>query len=181
MTALLASKPLRPHSDNAVMSRLSWLGAHLVASATATYGKLGLGFPEARIIFLLGRVGEMAGVRISEALGVDRGGVSRALKSLTAAGLICRAGRSRSVRLTPEGAAIFSQVAAITAQRERLILAGFSPEERTELVKLLDRLLANFPEVARLGQAEGEPPLPSVMPCEQQVARAIAERDQRRR
>jgi DNA-binding MarR family transcriptional regulator len=167
--------------DNAVMSRLSWLGAHLVASATATYSKLGLGFPEARIIFLLGRAGDLNGVRISGALGVDRGGVSRALKSLTAAGLICRSGRSHNVRLTPEGVAIFAQVAGITEQREGLILAGFSPADRAQLVGLLDRLLANFPEVARLGQAEGEPPLPGVMPCEQEVARAIAERQLHRR
>jgi DNA-binding MarR family transcriptional regulator len=177
MTALPASKPLSPQLDNAVMSRLSWLGAHLVASATATYGRLGIGFPEARIIFILGRAGQLTGVRISEALGVDRGGVSRALKSLTAAGLICRSGRTRGVRLTAEGVDIFGQVAAITEQRERFILAGFSPKERAELVAYLDRLLANFPEVAWLGQAEGEPPLPRVMPCEQELARATTDRE----
>jgi DNA-binding MarR family transcriptional regulator len=175
MTALPASKSPDPQLDNAVMSRLSWLGSHLVASATATYSKLGLGFPEARIIFLLGRAGELNGVRISEALGVDRGGVSRALKSLTAAGLIRRSGRYHRVCLTSEGAAIYSQVAAITAERERLILAGFSPDDRTELVKLLDRLLANFPEVVRLGQADGDPPLPSALPCEE-VTRATSTR-----
>ena len=177
MTALPASKSPDPQFDNAVMSRLSWLGAHLVASATATYGRLGLGFPEARIVFLLGRAGELNGVRISEALGVDRGGVSRALKSLTAAGLICRSGRYHRVRLTPEGVAIFSEVAGITAQREQLILAGFSSKEQTDLVGLLDRLLANFPQVARLGQADGEPLLPSAMPCEEVLN---AERERRR-
>jgi DNA-binding MarR family transcriptional regulator len=170
---------VNPQFDIAVMGRLSWLGAHLVASATATYGRFGLGFPEARIIFLLGRVGELPGARISEALGVDRGGVSRALKSLTAAGLICRSGRRRN-KLTPEGFALFGEVAAITEQRERLILTGFSAEDRADLVNLLDRLLANFPKVAGLGQAEGVTPLSAVLPCEQELARATGGREQRR-
>ena len=162
--------------DNAVLQRLSWLGAHLVASATAAYGKIGLGFPEARIVFVLGRVGQLTGINISHALGVDRGGVSRALKSLTEAGLIQRAPpgaqtpvpvvpgirlrqtrSNRGVCLTPAGLALLDKVVALTEGREHMALDGFDAEERAALIGYLDRLLINFTRIAEIGATDAGP------------------------
>ncbi len=162
--------PAHTAYDNEVLQRLSWLGAHLVASATTTYGKIGLGFPEARIVFILGRVGQMTGINISQVLGVDRGGVSRALKSLTEAGLIQRAppgprtpGRAvpgltlrptrsnRGVCLTQAGVAILDRVVSLTEGREHMLLTGFEPHERAALISYLDRLLGNFEHVTSVG------------------------------
>ena|GEM_PF-6632693 len=169
--------------DNVVLQRLSWLGAHLVASATTTYGKIGLGFPEARIVFLLGRAGQMTGINISHVLGVDRGGVSRALKSLAHAGLIQRAPprprnsaqvvpgldlrptrSNRGVCLTAAGLAILDKVVTLTEGREHMLLDGFAPDERAALIGYLDRLLENFTRVVSVSLDNTDPAERSLEP-----------------
>jgi DNA-binding MarR family transcriptional regulator len=62
----------------------------------------------------------------------------------------------RGVRLTASGLTILDKVAALTEGREHMLLSGFAPEERADLVGYLDRLLDNFTRVAGLDLADAD-------------------------
>ena len=45
----------RGRSSTVIATRVNWLGNRLVTTASATYGQIGLGFLDARLLLLLGR------------------------------------------------------------------------------------------------------------------------------
>jgi DNA-binding MarR family transcriptional regulator len=157
MTSKAPSKDSAPgHSSAVIAARINSLSNHLVASATQTYGKLGLGFLRARLIYLLDRRPGVNGATASAVAGVDPAAVSRALKSLIEDGLVTvGAGPQRALSLTRPGRALLSSVNALSDERERRLLQDFSEDEAALLLQFLTRMLANAEAVARIaGETE---------------------------
>jgi DNA-binding MarR family transcriptional regulator len=134
-----------------VATRIHWLGNGLVTTASATYGRIGLGFLDARLLDLLGRRGGLTAARIAEIVGVDAAAVSRAVKSLKARKLILQAtGPLRSLSLTEEGWRLYRLTGTISNEREARLLRGFTDAEAEQILDGLDRMLANMHSVGLL-------------------------------
>jgi DNA-binding MarR family transcriptional regulator len=139
--------------DTVIATRVNWLGNRLVTTASATYGQIGLGFLDARLLYLLGRRPDITAARIAEIIGVDAAAVSRAVKSLKARKLIAEArGPLRALSLTDEGWALCRQTEKIADERELRLLRGFTDAEAEQMLTLLNRMLDNMGEVAMLAE-----------------------------
>src|ERR1035437_2907241 len=140
-------------SSTIIASRVNWLGNRLVTTASATYGQIGLGFLDARLLYLLGRRPDITAARIAEIIGVDAAAVSRAVKSLKARKLIAEARRPlRSPSLTEDGWALCRLTEKISDERELRLLRGFSDQEAEQMLTLLNRMLDNMGDVAMLAE-----------------------------
>jgi DNA-binding MarR family transcriptional regulator len=129
------------------------LSSKLVSTATATYGELGLGFLNARIILALGRRPQITAARLAEVIGVDPAAVSRALRELKARKLVDEAkGPVRSLSLTPAGQLLRTHVETISDQRETRMLHGFTEAEADKMFQYLERMLAQMDEVGALAE-----------------------------
>ena len=129
------------------------MSSKLVSTATATYGELGLGFLNARILLALGRRPQITAARLAEVIGVDPAAVSRALRELKARKLVEEAkGPVRSLSLTPDGQQLRTQVEAISDARETRMLQGFTEAEADKMFQYLERMLAQMEEVAALAE-----------------------------
>lgn len=138
-------------SSAIITTRVNWLGNRLVTTASATYGQIGLGFLDARLLLLLGRRPEITAARIAEILGVDAAAISRAVKSLKGRRLISEArGPLRALSLTEGGRALWRQIETISEEREKRLLHGFTDDETELALNLLNRMLDNMDEVALL-------------------------------
>jgi DNA-binding MarR family transcriptional regulator len=136
-----------------ISARLGALSVRMVATASATYFRMGLGSVEARVLQALGS-GPLTSSQIGRLIGVDRAAVCRSVSSLLERDLVLKLdGRARSVRLTPEGEALIEGVMRVTAERERRLLAGFSDEEIAVLLGFLGRLMLNVPALAELAES----------------------------
>jgi DNA-binding MarR family transcriptional regulator len=139
--------------DTVIATRVNWLGNRLVTTASATFGQIGLGFLDARILYLLGRRPDITAARIAEILGVDAAAISRAVKSLKARKLIAEARAAlRVLSLTEDGWAMCRLAEKISDEREMRLLRGFSEEEAQQMLALLNRMLDNMGEVALLAE-----------------------------
>ena len=140
-------------SSTVIATRVNWLGNRLVTTASATYGQIGLGFLDARLLYLLGRRPDITAARIAEIIGVDAAAVSRAVKSLKARKLIAEArGPLRSLSLTEDGWGLCRLTEKISDEREVRLLRGFSEAEAEQMLTLLNRMLDNMGEVALLAE-----------------------------
>ena len=136
-----------------ISARLGALSVRLVATASATYLRMGLGSVEARVLLALGS-GPQTSSQIGKLIGVDRAAVCRAVSSLLERDLVLKLdGRARSVRLTGEGEALIEGINQVTAERERRLLAGFSDEEVAALLGVLGRLMLNVPTLTELAES----------------------------
>ena len=139
--------------SSVIATRVNWLSSKLVSTATATYGELGLGYLNARIVLALGRRPQITAARLAEVIGVDPAAVSRALRELKARKLVDEAkGPVRSLSLTPEGQALRGQVETVSLARETLMLKGFSEAEADKMFQYLERMLSQMDEVAALAE-----------------------------
>jgi DNA-binding MarR family transcriptional regulator len=147
----------RGRNSTVIATRVNWLGNRLVTTASATYGQIGLGFLDARLILLLGRRPDITAARIAEILGVDAAAVSRAVKALKSRRLIHEArGALRSLSLTEEGWVLCRQIETISDEREARLLRGFSEDEAEQVLSYLSRMLDNMGEVAVLAEQVSE-------------------------
>lgn len=136
-----------------ISARLGALSVRMVATASATYARMGLGSVEARVLLALGS-GPQTSSQIGKLIGVDRAAVCRAVSSLLERDLVLKAGgRARSVRLTGDGEALIEGINQVTAERERRLLEGFSDEEAAALLAFLGRLMLNAPALTELAES----------------------------
>ena len=141
-----------------IATRVNWLSNRLATTATATFGELGLGFLNARIILALGRRPQITAARLSEVLGVDPAAVSRALRELKSRTLFKEArGPVRFLSLTPSGAALRISVEKISDEREIRMLNGLSETEANQMLDFLERMLGHMDDVAALGEELSSP------------------------
>ena len=97
---------------------------------------------------VLSLIGDRAGTSSSEIVarsGIDKGLVSRTLKTLNEAGLVRSETSQIDMRvqqhdLTPDGRALFDRTLPHMAQRQQMIQSAFRPEELEAFLAALDRL-----------------------------------------
>jgi DNA-binding MarR family transcriptional regulator len=132
--------------DDYVPFRLS-VASNAVSGLVATaYDSLyGLKIPEWRLIVILSEDGPSTQQALVARTGMDKVTISRAAQGLAKRRLITRSphehdGRSHHLILTPEGERLYADVAPAAIEHERVILAGFKPEEVAALKDLLRRV-----------------------------------------
>jgi DNA-binding MarR family transcriptional regulator len=101
--------------------------------------------PELRTLFLLGRYGNLAPIRVAELATTDRATVTRAISALRRRKLIrVRADPSHHKRtlatLTPAGARLHDELAALVNYRNDWLRSEFTNDELKTLFALLRRL-----------------------------------------
>ena len=127
-------------------SRLMVLANLLRRGAMLRYKRLtGLSSVEFGLVASLGRRPPMSVIRLAEAVGMDKGQISRALAELVARKLVAKAvnprdNRETLVSLTKAGLAAHDTIVAGAQERNRVLLEQLSPQELEQLLGHIDRL-----------------------------------------
>lgn len=153
------------NADRLVLNRHIHVAHHLAVLANAmTSGgsriyldRFDFGLNEGRITAVLGHTPGMTAAELGAAMAMNKSIVSRSLWTMLERGLIRQSGSARARRnwLTEEGYRIEAQVVAITLAREKLLIDGFSTEEKAQLLSFLTRMQANLAKVAGFQVEEG--------------------------
>src|SRR6266404_5867135 len=129
-----------------VSSRLMVLANLLKRGAILRYKRLaGLSSVEFGLVASLGRHLPMSVVRLAEAVGMDKGQISRALAGLVSRKLVAKAAnpsdsREVLVSLTRTGLAAHDAILAGALERNRRLLEQMDQEEVEMLLGQIDRL-----------------------------------------
>ena len=127
-------------------SRLMVLANLLKRGAILRYKRLaGLSSVEFGLVASLGRRPPMSVARLAEAIGMDKGQISRALTGLVARKLVSREvnpldNREVLVCLTRTGVIAHETILAGALERNQRLLEGLSKEEAVVLLEHIDRL-----------------------------------------
>src|SRR4051812_30870431 len=133
ITAMMSSRLM-------VLANLLKRGAMLRYKRTA-----GLSSVEYGLVANLGRQPPISVARLAEAVGLDKGQISRALADLVSRKLVTKAVNVRDnrevlVSLTKAGLAAHDAIVAGGQERNRRLLAGLSEADRAMLFGHIDRL-----------------------------------------
>lgn len=126
--------------------RLSVASNAVSARISASYRKrFGLKVPEWRLIAILAESSELTPLALGNAARIDKISVSRAAAALVERGLVRQRanpddGRSHLLSLTPDGRALYGEIAPAALAMEAELLAGLTPGERATLEALLRRI-----------------------------------------
>ena len=129
-------------------SRLMVLANLLKRGAILRYKRLaGLSSVEFGLVASLGRHPPMSVIRLAEAVGMDKGQISRALAELVARKLVAKAANPRDNRevlvcLTRTGLAAHDAIVAGAQERNRRLLEQLSEAEFDALLRQIDQLSA---------------------------------------
>jgi DNA-binding MarR family transcriptional regulator len=122
-------------------------------SSSARYLRLfEIGIVDWRLMSLLAIEPWIQASRVDEVVGMDKGAVSRSLRTLEKRGLAMTRRnavdpRRREMALTPAGRAMHDEIAEIALDRERRLLKGFSEQEKEVLLGFLARMRNNVSEL----------------------------------
>lgn len=139
--------------------RLSILEQRVSESVASHYAaRFNLARYEWRVMATLALYQPMTGAAVSGFTRLEKMQVSRAIQGLKQAGLVDQSPnpddkRATLLRLTPEGEAVYAQIAPQVLEQETRILAGLTPSEQRTLRELTDKLDA---WLARLEADEAE-------------------------
>jgi DNA-binding MarR family transcriptional regulator len=131
-----------------VSSRLIVLANLLKRGAILRYKRLaGLSSVEFGLVASLGRRPPMSAVRLAEAVGMDKGQISRALAGLVSRKLVSRAVNPRDNRevlvgLTRTGLIAHETIVAGAQERNQRLLQQLGKDELAVLLEHIDRLTA---------------------------------------
>jgi DNA-binding MarR family transcriptional regulator len=134
-------------------SRLMVLANLLKRGAILRYKRLaGLSSVEFGLVASLGRRPPMSVVRLAEAVGMDKGQISRALTELVSRKLVARAVNPRDNRevlvcLTKAGLTAHDTIVAGAQERNRRLLEQLSPDQLETLLGHIDRLTGTAAEM----------------------------------
>jgi DNA-binding MarR family transcriptional regulator len=134
-------------------SRLMVLANLLRRGALLRYKRLtGLSSVEFGLVASLGRRPPMSVVRLAEAVGMDKGQISRALAELVARKLVAKAANPRDnretlVSLTKAGLAAHDAIVAGAQERNRRLLEQLGPQDLELLLGHIDRLTLTAAEM----------------------------------
>jgi len=134
-------------------SRLMVLANLLKRGAILRYKRLtGLSSVEFGLVASLGRRPPMSVISLAEAVGMDKGQISRALAELVSRKLVAKAinprdNRETLVSLTKAGLAAHDAIVAGAQERNRKLLEQLSREELDVLLGQIDRLTETAAEM----------------------------------
>jgi DNA-binding MarR family transcriptional regulator len=140
-------------------SRLMVLANLLKRGAILRYKRLaGLSSVEFGLVASLGRRPPMSVARLAEAVGQDKGQISRALAELVSRKLIAKSANPKDSRevlvsLTPAGLAAHDAIVAGAQERNRLLLEQLSKDEFDALLAQIERLTATAEEMLEAEKA----------------------------
>jgi DNA-binding MarR family transcriptional regulator len=109
---------------------------------------LGFGINNARVVNALSRHPGSTAMDLTGETGLDKAVISRSLNVLRKKNMIRFDDvnrRRRKIELTPAGVALAGRIMRMMVDRERMLLRGFSADEKTHLVDYLRRMLVNVP------------------------------------
>lgn len=138
-----------------VPALVTFLSNKLSRSGSALYRRhFGVGIIEWRILAMLAVEPSIPATRICQVIGLDKGPVSRSLALMERRRLVTIRTdavdtRRRLATLTPAGRALHDRIIVVALERERRLLSCLTPEERTVLIQLLNRLHDNLVAVNR--------------------------------
>lgn len=123
--------------------------------------RFGIGVSEWRVMSQLAIEPGIPAQRICEVIALDKGAVSRSAAALVAAGHVAerpdtRDARRQLLELTASGYGLHDQLIALATAREQLMLEGFSPQERAQLLDFLRRMQARLPALREFAPPSGE-------------------------
>lgn len=137
---------------------LTAISNKIARSASRTYLRLfGVGINEWRILSNLRAWPGTTANMICQRSGLDKAAVSRSLKLLEDAGMVCTDNggpgevRGRNLRLTDKGDELHDRLIEVALAREAKLLSGFTQEERAQLLSFIGRLHENVPLVQEVG------------------------------
>ena len=147
-----AERPEVDTSPQGVIGRLHRIANQLTGELTLLYAKYGLTEGEFDVLAALRRAGtpyERAPGEIALHTMVTTGAVTKRVDRLEEVGLVDRRrsdadGRGRVVRLTPAGRRLIDEAFAAHMANERRLLEALTPDETTQLEKLLTTWLARL-------------------------------------
>lgn len=125
----------------------------MTATGTAAYARFGLGFLEARILYVLARTPPMPSSMLAMRLAVDRAAISRAVSRLTGEGLIELVPK-RCLSLTAQGQALSVAITGIFEDRCLRLIDGLSDPARIVVLEHLRLLQRNVLLLAALPSEE---------------------------
>jgi len=129
----------------------TYISNRLSRGASDTYREhFGIGITEWRVMGVLAGMPNISANQIINAIGLDKGAVSRALHELDKRRLIAserdpKDNRSRIIRLSKAGDALHDRVIIVALAREERLLSTLSPHELETLIVCLRKLRANVP------------------------------------
>ena len=137
-------------------------------------GRLGVTNRQYGILFVLKHRPGIDQISVANLLGLDRSTTGMVLTKLERAGLVGRSvgardRRKRSLTLTPAGARMLERLKAPAGRVMERQLAAFTPRERTQFLRMLEKFTRAFNESTRVplaahrtaGKKRGDPPRPS--------------------
>lgn len=145
--------------DRYVPAYFTWIANKLSRGASQHYlNTFNVGIETWRCLVLLALNSSVNAQEVSRVMGMDKGSVSRCLKSMQEGGLIRLEldpsdGRARIAILTPKGRALHDQIREVALERERVFLSTLNQQETEVLITLLRRLHENLPAVETATQA----------------------------
>jgi DNA-binding MarR family transcriptional regulator len=140
-----------------VSAKVIRLANLLRRSSTLVYGRrFSLSQIEWRIVALVGEHAPLSLNALADFMGLDKGQTSRAVSALVARRLLLREyrreGRGIRITLTARGAQIYDELMTSALERNRVLLNGMSAVERSEFLKILDRLTGLARNILELEQ-----------------------------
>ena len=101
------------------------------------------------ILRTLADAGELPMGRLARRCSMDPAAANRQVRSLEDAGLVDRStdpddARLVVARITPAGRSVHDRIVALRVEQMTDVLDDWSPHDRTELVRLIDRLVADL-------------------------------------
>lgn len=138
------------HGDDYLPALLSVLNNRLSSGASQLYlARFGIGINEWRILSVLSNTPWSTATHICDTVQMHKTVASRTIRDMQGLALlrIERRDGLRLIALTPKGQRLHDRIAPIALERERLLLAGLTPAEREQLLRLLRRLRNNLPIV----------------------------------
>ena len=125
------------------------------------FQSLGIGPGQVPILMELGKYGQLSQRDLAEKVHVTPATISGTLKRLERGGIIVRTGteddaRVSLVSLSESGEALMKEARSVFAEADDLLVNGFTPLEKDELLRLLERMLENVHEGMETNRKEGE-------------------------
>lgn len=144
------ASPFQTRMAESLQYRITLLHSALFKGAARDYARLAdVGLPEARVLSIILLDMPLSASDVAQRSAMDKGQVSRAIASLIKRGYVTRAskpggGRRVMLSLTRSGKAKARKTFEVGMKRNIKINSHLTAKERTQLFKLLDRLIADI-------------------------------------
>lgn len=142
------TEPVRRPYRHSVNYHLHALASSLFKGATQYYTvHFGIGLPEMRILSTLSSEGPLAAHQLVTMTAMDKALISRMLAALATRGYVAAVPPDADVRrrgwtLTTTGKALVKRLQPLWREREAIIQADLSMEERLQLIDMMQRMFA---------------------------------------